>query len=200
MTVDVSDFFGKLDPDAFYDWITTLEDYFDWFSVSEERKVRFVKMKLKGPACAWWSSVEEQLRRTHQPSIIKWEEMKGSSVFNIEDLTAYRGDAIDNEPTEDLVIRTPTVPLTHDEVDKIIDHQFVSTRRGGYHKFLAQWKHKPMSESLWLHADEVLRLNPVVFQEYLQQTLPEASSFWGDEIDASSTPTPTPHMSSIMHT
>ncbi|KAH7571078.1 hypothetical protein JRO89_XS05G0249300 [Xanthoceras sorbifolium] len=123
-----------------------------------------------------------------------------SSVFNIEDLTAYRGDAIDNEPTEDLVIRTPTVPLTHDEVDKIIDHQFVSTRRGGYHKFLAQWKHKPMSESLWLHADEVLRLNPVVFQEYLQQTLPEASSFWGDEIDASSTPTPTPHMSSIMHT
>ncbi|KAH7571079.1 hypothetical protein JRO89_XS05G0249400 [Xanthoceras sorbifolium] len=45
--------------------------------VSEERKVRFVKMKLKGPACAWWSSVEEQLRRTHQPSIIKWEEMKG---------------------------------------------------------------------------------------------------------------------------
>ncbi|KAL5825101.1 hypothetical protein ACOSQ3_021164 [Xanthoceras sorbifolium] len=34
------------------------------------------RMKVKGPARAWWSSVEEQLRKTHQAPIIDWEEMK----------------------------------------------------------------------------------------------------------------------------
>ncbi|KAK0591475.1 hypothetical protein LWI29_002616 [Acer saccharum] len=76
MKVDVSDFVGKLNPDAFFDWITALEDYFDWFSVPEDRKVWFVRLKLKGPARAWWSSVEEQLRRTRQAPITEWEEMK----------------------------------------------------------------------------------------------------------------------------
>ncbi|KAK0583827.1 hypothetical protein LWI29_003545 [Acer saccharum] len=76
MKVEVSDFLGRLNPDAFQDWITALEDYFDWFSVPEERKVRFVKLKLKGPARAWWSSVEEQLRRTHQAPITDWVEMR----------------------------------------------------------------------------------------------------------------------------
>lgn len=76
MKVEVSDFLGKLNLDAFHDWITALEDYFDWFSVPEERKVHFVKLKLKGPARAWWSIVEEQLQRTYQAPIIEWGEMK----------------------------------------------------------------------------------------------------------------------------
>ncbi|KAL5768459.1 hypothetical protein ACOSQ2_015242 [Xanthoceras sorbifolium] len=50
--VEVSDFLGKLNPDAFQDWLIALEDYFDWVSVPEDRKVRFFKLKLKGPARA----------------------------------------------------------------------------------------------------------------------------------------------------
>jgi hypothetical protein len=42
MKADVPDFFGKLEPNAFEDWLTTIEDYFDWFVVSEDRKVSFV--------------------------------------------------------------------------------------------------------------------------------------------------------------
>ncbi|KAK0580604.1 hypothetical protein LWI29_004016 [Acer saccharum] len=76
MKVEVADFCGKLNPDAFFDWVTSLEDYFDWFSVPEERKVRFVKLKLKGPARAWWGSVEERLKRTRQALITEWEDMK----------------------------------------------------------------------------------------------------------------------------
>ncbi|KAG6738607.1 hypothetical protein POTOM_058227 [Populus tomentosa] len=76
MRVDVPDFLGKLEPNAFEDWLTAIEDYFDWFAVSEDRKVRYVRMKLKGHARAWWGSVEEQLRRTHRPAICNWEEMK----------------------------------------------------------------------------------------------------------------------------
>ncbi|KAI9195454.1 hypothetical protein LWI28_014976 [Acer negundo] len=76
MKVEVADFLGRLDPNAFQDWVIALEGYFDWFSVPEDKKVRFVKVKLKGPARVWWSSVEEQLHRTHQASIVDWEEMK----------------------------------------------------------------------------------------------------------------------------
>ncbi|KAG2696284.1 hypothetical protein I3760_07G051900 [Carya illinoinensis] len=52
MKVDVPDFFGKLDPIAFEDWLTTIGDYFDWFSVFEDRKIHYVRMKLKGHARA----------------------------------------------------------------------------------------------------------------------------------------------------
>ncbi|KAL6345373.1 hypothetical protein AAG906_015856 [Vitis piasezkii] len=41
MRVDVPEFFGKLEPNAFEDWLTAIEDYFDWFDVSEDRKVRY---------------------------------------------------------------------------------------------------------------------------------------------------------------
>ncbi|KAG2666514.1 hypothetical protein I3760_15G065400 [Carya illinoinensis] len=39
MKVDVPDFYGKLDPNAFEDWLMSIEDYFDWFAVSKDRKV-----------------------------------------------------------------------------------------------------------------------------------------------------------------
>jgi len=76
MKVDVPDFYGKLEPHAFEDWLTAIEDYFDWFVVLEEQKVRYIKMKLKGHARVWWGSVEEQLRQTQCPPISHWEEMK----------------------------------------------------------------------------------------------------------------------------
>jgi hypothetical protein len=76
MKVDEPDFHGKLEPNAFEDWLTAIKDYFDWFTISEDRKVHYVCMKLKGHARAWWESVEAQLRRTRQPSISNWEEMK----------------------------------------------------------------------------------------------------------------------------
>ena len=45
-------FFGKLEPNAFEDWLTTIEDYFDWFDVSDDRKVHYVRIKLRGHARA----------------------------------------------------------------------------------------------------------------------------------------------------
>jgi hypothetical protein len=36
-----------------------LEDYFEWFSVPENMRVSFVKLKLKGVTHVEWESVEE---------------------------------------------------------------------------------------------------------------------------------------------
>ena len=38
MKINVPDFCGKLEPHAFEDWLTAIEDYFDWFVVLEESK------------------------------------------------------------------------------------------------------------------------------------------------------------------
>jgi hypothetical protein len=73
---DIPDFHGKLHPYAFQDWLTSLEDYFEWFGLAAERKVRFVKMKLKDQARVWGQSVEDQLYRLRQPAITDWEEMR----------------------------------------------------------------------------------------------------------------------------
>jgi hypothetical protein len=70
--VDVADFQGKFEPHTFQDWLTSLEDYFDWSGLSLDRQVRFAKLKLKGQARVWWHSVEEWLHRLKQPPITDW--------------------------------------------------------------------------------------------------------------------------------
>lgn len=48
--LEVADFYGKLNPKAFFDWLMSMENYSDSYSISEEKKVRSVKAKLKGAA------------------------------------------------------------------------------------------------------------------------------------------------------
>jgi hypothetical protein len=49
----VTDFNEKFDHDTFHDWMVSLKDYFEWFSVPENRMTKFVKLKLKGVAHSW---------------------------------------------------------------------------------------------------------------------------------------------------
>ena len=46
--LEVAEFYGKLNLTAFLDWIMLMEDYFDWYAMPENRKIHFVKAKLKG--------------------------------------------------------------------------------------------------------------------------------------------------------
>ena len=41
-------FDGQLDPQIFLDWISDIDHYFDWYDMSDERRIQFVKMKLVG--------------------------------------------------------------------------------------------------------------------------------------------------------
>ena len=53
-----------------------MEDYFDWYAIPENRKVHFVKAKLKATTRLWWHNIENQVHRTGQPPIDTWDEMK----------------------------------------------------------------------------------------------------------------------------
>lgn len=81
--VEVLDFYRKLDPYAFQDWITSLEDYFDWFGITNDPRVHFIKMKLKGQVRMWWQSVEEQLHWLRQPPITDWGRNKNEVIGKI---------------------------------------------------------------------------------------------------------------------
>ena len=48
--VELEDFEGRLHPDAFLDWIDRVDQYFEWKEIPEDKKVKFVSLKLKGHA------------------------------------------------------------------------------------------------------------------------------------------------------
>ncbi|KAJ6386620.1 hypothetical protein OIU78_016529 [Salix suchowensis] len=93
-----------------------------------------------------------------------------SPIFNIEDITDFKGNVNNNSPqsipADTPEPRVPTTTAQRDEIAAILDHQFVSTRRGGYYKFLVQWKKRPASDSVWLQAQEIKRLHPQLLTEY----------------------------------
>ncbi|KAL5813005.1 hypothetical protein ACOSQ3_027955 [Xanthoceras sorbifolium] len=99
-----------------------------------------------------------------------------NSVFN---------GVLQNVPPNSLAdtpIRVPFTPKQTDTVSAILDHQFVSTRREGYWKFLVRWANKRRSESMWLQGEEVNRFNAHLYHGYLQQHLLEASSLGGRQL------------------
>ena len=72
----VLDFEGRVDLMVFSNWITSIEEYFDWYGMADDRQARFAKMKLVGLAKVWWSGVENIIRRIGQQPINTWQEMK----------------------------------------------------------------------------------------------------------------------------
>jgi hypothetical protein len=103
-----------------------------------------------------------------------------SPIFNVEDLTAYPGSVEDEQVSEDAVAPPARIPShipPRDQIEAILDDQLVSTRRGGYQKFLIKWKNRPMSDCCWLQTEEVQRLDPDLYDEYLAAHSTESSSF-----------------------
>ncbi|TXG71764.1 hypothetical protein EZV62_000343 [Acer yangbiense] len=43
--IEAPEFDGRIDHNVFLDWIDALEDYFDWYHMSEGQKVRFAKLR-----------------------------------------------------------------------------------------------------------------------------------------------------------
>ncbi|KAA8544137.1 hypothetical protein F0562_022227 [Nyssa sinensis] len=105
-----------------------------------------------------------------------------------EDLTEFKSDVDEfsalPSPEVTPALRVPKNTASRAEIATILDHQFVTTRRGGYYKFLVQWKNRPNSESVWLKASEVKRLHPHLFAACIRQNLPESSSSGEPAIDA----------------
>jgi len=92
--VEAPTFEGQLDPWIFDRWIRDMDQFFSWYNLSENRRVRFAKMKLSRTAQLYWESVEESLIRRGQPPITDWVEMKNKLEEKYLP-RSYRGNLLD---------------------------------------------------------------------------------------------------------
>uniref|UniRef100_A0A2N9G1E0 Reverse transcriptase domain-containing protein n=1 Tax=Fagus sylvatica TaxID=28930 RepID=A0A2N9G1E0_FAGSY len=83
--VHVQDFEGKLNADDYCDWVASLEAFFEWKDLSDERKVQFVATKLKGHALIWWQQYQQlimhslhSLEEAYQMALKTEEKLKWS--------------------------------------------------------------------------------------------------------------------------
>ncbi|GFY90459.1 hypothetical protein Acr_07g0006560 [Actinidia rufa] len=90
INVEAPTFDGRLDPKAFTDWIREMDHFFEWYNLSDDRKVRFAKMKLISRAKLFWQSTEQR----QQPPVTDWVEMK--EILREKYLPqSYQGDMLD---------------------------------------------------------------------------------------------------------
>ena len=56
--VEAPSFDGSHQPSDYLDWEASMDQYFDWYPMAEERKVRLAKMRLTKLAKTFWLNVE----------------------------------------------------------------------------------------------------------------------------------------------
>ena len=66
----------KLNTDECYDWIASLQAFFEWKYLTNERKVQFVAAKLKGHALIWWQQYQRSRDQRGILRVNTWAEMK----------------------------------------------------------------------------------------------------------------------------
>lgn len=75
-----------------------MNDYFDWYDISNECRIRFAKMKLEGFARMYWTFVIRGRERLGQEPIDSWFDMKTTLTEKYLP-TAYKEQFIDQLST-----------------------------------------------------------------------------------------------------
>jgi hypothetical protein len=74
--IEAPTFDGRHDPWIFDMWIRDMDRFFEWHNMSDNRKVRFAKMKLIDEAKIYWRDVEDCLEMRGKSPITDWIKMK----------------------------------------------------------------------------------------------------------------------------
>ena len=74
--VDAPSFDGTLDPIKLLDWLSEIEDYFEWYGLEDDRCVGLAKMKLLRQARTYWKNQEHTFRQRAGHRTATWAEMK----------------------------------------------------------------------------------------------------------------------------
>jgi hypothetical protein len=60
--MDILVYEGNLDAEELLDWIRSLDTYFDYEDVEEDKKVKHAVTRLKGHATLWWDELQANRR------------------------------------------------------------------------------------------------------------------------------------------
>ncbi|XP_060670109.1 uncharacterized protein LOC132800453 [Ziziphus jujuba] len=74
--LDIPNFDGSLNIEDFLDWLQTVESFFEYMSIPEEKQVRLVAYKFHGGTSAWWEQVQNNRRKQGNGSIQTWSRLR----------------------------------------------------------------------------------------------------------------------------
>ncbi|XP_019059018.1 PREDICTED: uncharacterized protein LOC104821897 [Tarenaya hassleriana] len=69
-------FAGRINPDAYLDWERRMDNIFECYEYSDQRKVRYAAAQLTDNALAWWDREIAERRRAQYEPVTTWREMK----------------------------------------------------------------------------------------------------------------------------
>jgi len=69
-------FDGQLDPQFSLDWTSNMDHVFDWYNMSNARRIRFAKMKLVRQARQYWANAEKLMTLRRYEPVQSCDEMK----------------------------------------------------------------------------------------------------------------------------
>ena len=105
-----------------------------------------------------------------------------SNIFNIEDLTLC-SNPDDVIASDGLDARLPPAPRLREEIEDVINYQIVSTRGGGYQKYLVKWRGRPLSDCTWVTDNEFQQLNQDLYEKFHAFNSPRTSFSKQEEVD-----------------
>jgi hypothetical protein len=73
--IEVPMYEGNLDAEELLDWIRSMDKYFDYEDVDEEKRVRHDVTRLKGHARLWWDELQAKRINKGKQKIKSWDRM-----------------------------------------------------------------------------------------------------------------------------
>ena len=74
--IEVPDYAENLKPEELINWLNSMEKFFEWKPMIEEKKVKFACTKLKGHAMIWWDHVQKDRTKKGKDKIKTWKKME----------------------------------------------------------------------------------------------------------------------------
>ncbi|GJY08816.1 reverse transcriptase domain-containing protein [Tanacetum coccineum] len=76
LKIEIPEFTGKVYPNDFIEWLSTVERVYDVRDIPEKLKVKLVAIKLRQHASLWWDHVNKRRRIKGKSKVETWEKMK----------------------------------------------------------------------------------------------------------------------------
>jgi len=101
--IKVPFFRGLRDPDAYLEWETKIEQFFQCNTFSNVQKVQVVAFEFKDYALVWWDQTIKEIRRYGEPPIETWEEMKRmmrrryAPSYHLREIQRKKVDTVEGE-------------------------------------------------------------------------------------------------------
>eukprot|EP00253_Pinus_taeda_P002204 PITA_02204 len=73
--IEIPMYDGSLNAEEVMDWIRSIDQYFDYEEVEENKKVKFAVTRLKGHAAIWWDELQTSRTRKGKSKIKQWDKM-----------------------------------------------------------------------------------------------------------------------------